>query len=283
MNPELTLPAFRRKLILHGDSDNNSSKKSERELNTSMEVDDIINYTDLVQAERGTVQKGMNYRFGKTYSVFLMSLRKGAPYADGLDPETGFLIYEGHDEPKTATCPVPKNVDQPLLTPKGSWTENGKFFRAAKDFASGLIKEPELIKVYEKITRGIWCYKGFFELVGARIVPSDNRKVFKFELRPVKKKVFGSRVVLPVNRLIPSHVKQEVWKRDHGRCVLCGEMENLHFDHDIPFSKGGSSLTAANVRLLCVKHNLQKSDKIISVLPWLFTGASATGATVLTN
>lgn len=248
-----------------------------------MEADDIINYADLVQAERGTLQKGMNYRFGKTYSVFLMSLRKGAPYADELDPKTGFLIYEGHDEPKTAACPVPKNVDQPLLTPKGSWTENGKFFRAAKDFTSGLVKEPELIKVYEKITRGIWCYKGFFELVGARIAPSGNRKVFKFELRPVKKKIFGSRVVLPVNRLIPSHVKQEVWKRDHGRCVQCGEMENLHFDHDIPFSKGGSSLTAANVRLLCAKHNLQKSDKIISLMPWVFTGASAAGAAVVTN
>jgi 5-methylcytosine-specific restriction endonuclease McrA len=38
--------------------------------------------------------------------------------------------------------------------------------------------------------------------------------------------------------------------------------KNLHFDHDIPFSKGGSSLTTANVRLLCAKYDLQKSDKI---------------------
>jgi 5-methylcytosine-specific restriction endonuclease McrA len=50
---------------------------------------------------------------------------------------------------------------------------------------------------------------------------------------------------------------------------------DLHFDHDIPFSKGGSSLTAANVRLLCAKHNLEKSDKILSIAPWVLVGAAA--------
>jgi hypothetical protein len=50
---------------------------------------------------------------------------------------------------------------------------------------------------------------------------------------------------------------------------------NRHFDHDIPFSKGGSSLTAANVRLLCAKHNLEKSEKILSIAPWIFAGAAA--------
>jgi 5-methylcytosine-specific restriction endonuclease McrA len=63
-------------------------------------------------------------------------------------------------------------------------------------------------------------------------------------------------------RLIPSEVKKEVWKRDGGRCVICGEMKNLHFDHDLPFSKGGTSISAKNVRLLCMKHNLQKSGNI---------------------
>jgi hypothetical protein len=52
--------------------------------------------------------------------------------------------------------------------------------------------------------------------------------------------------------------------------------ERRRIDHDIPFSKGGSSLTAANVRLLCAKHNLEKSDKILSIAPWIFVGAAAT-------
>lgn len=64
------------------------------------------------------------------------------------------------------------------------------------------------------------------------------------------------------NRLIPAHVKREVWIRDKGKCVVCGSNKNLHFDHIIPFSKGGSSLVSENIQLMCAKHNLQKRDKI---------------------
>jgi len=67
---------------------------------------------------------------------------------------------------------------------------------------------------------------------------------------------------IPQTRLIPSEIKKEVWKRDKGKCVICGATTNLHFDHDLPFSKGGTSLTVKNVRLLCIKHNLEKSAKI---------------------
>ena len=64
------------------------------------------------------------------------------------------------------------------------------------------------------------------------------------------------------NRLIPTSVKLEVWKRDKGQCVKCGSKDNLHFDHILPFSKGGTSLKAENIQLLCARHNLQKNDKI---------------------
>lgn len=60
---------------------------------------------------------------------------------------------------------------------------------------------------------------------------------------------------------IPEDVKFEVWRRDQGRCVICGSQENLEFDHIIPFSKGGSS-TARNIQLLCQNCNRHKSDKI---------------------
>ena len=62
--------------------------------------------------------------------------------------------------------------------------------------------------------------------------------------------------------MIPSDVKLEVWKRDKGQCVQCGSTDNLHFDHVLPFSKGGTLLTAENVQLLCARHNLQKSARI---------------------
>ena len=59
-----------------------------------MEVDDIISYHDVVTAEKAALQKGMNFGVGKKYSIFLMSLRDGAPYADALDAITGMLTYE---------------------------------------------------------------------------------------------------------------------------------------------------------------------------------------------
>jgi HNH endonuclease len=240
-----------------------------------MEVDDIFGYDKLVAAEKANLQAGMNYREGKHYSIVLMSVRKGAPYADAIDPVTGMISYEGHDVKEVVGGPDPKAVDQPITNPSGSPTENGKFYRDAMDFRIGKRKKAKLVKVYEKITKGIWSYKGFFELVDAKISSESRRKVFKFSLKPVKKKPFGIIVDLPHNRLIPTAVKIEVWRRDRGQCVQCGSKRNLHFDHDIPFSKGGSSLTAANVRLLCAKHNLEKSDKILAVAPWIFTGASA--------
>ena len=103
-----------------------------------MKTDDIISYGDLVAAEKANLQKGMNYHVRRDYSVVLMSVRRGAPYADAIDEATGTLIYEGHDVPRTKDCPDPKVVDQPLTYPGGALTENGKFFRAAMDFKSGL-------------------------------------------------------------------------------------------------------------------------------------------------
>lgn len=85
-----------------------------------MEVDDIVSYHDVVTAEKAALQKGLNYGVGKKYSIFLMSLRENAPYADALDPVTGMLTYEGHDEPQRRGGPNPKEVDQPLTTPRGS-------------------------------------------------------------------------------------------------------------------------------------------------------------------
>jgi hypothetical protein len=232
-----------------------------------MRVEEIISYSQLVAEEGVNLQKGMNFDIGKRYSIFLASTRRGAPYADEYDRRTGTLIYEGHDEPRRMSGPDPKMVDQPLTTPRGAWTENGKFFRAAMDYKNGLREKPELIKVYEKIDRGIWCYKGYFQLLDARFTQSGRRKVFKFYLRPVEKRVFGTLTHLPHNRLIPTSVKIEVWRRDRGECVICGSDKNLHYDHDIPFAKGGSSLVAENVRLLCARHNLEKSDKIMTLMP----------------
>lgn len=237
-------------------------------LNPKFEVDDIISYTELTAAEKMNLQKGMNFNVNPEYSVFLMSVRKGAPYADKIDEKTNTLIYEGHDVPSNISD-KPKEVDQQLITPNGSLTENGKFYTAAQSYKLNLIKHPHRIKVYEKIQNGVWCYKGFYNLIDAKIENDGKRNVFKFYLQPVEIKSMKREVIIPFNRVIPTHVKVEVWARDKGQCVKCGSKENLHYDHDLPYSKGGTSLTAANVRILCMKCNLTKSNKIITIPPVL--------------
>jgi len=120
----------------------------------TFKVDDIISYAELVAAEGANVQKGMNFNIRPEYSIFLMSIRRNAPYRDEWDERTGTLIYEGHDA-HSNWVKNPKESDQPLTTPKGTLTENGKFFTAAQSYKMRLLEEPHKVKVYEKIRDGI--------------------------------------------------------------------------------------------------------------------------------
>ncbi len=59
------------------------------------------------------------------------------------------------------------------------------------------------------------------------------------------------------SRVIPQDVKIAVAARDKGRCVQCGSTEDLHYDHKIPWSRGGSN-TVNNIQLLCGLCNRRK-------------------------
>ena len=225
---------------------------------------DVVSHPEMCQAEGLMLQRGMNFRPRGRRSVFLMSVRKGAPYADRIEDDGRVLIYEGHDEPQRAGGPNPKTVDQPEYTPQGGLSQNALFARAAQ-LHRDRGDEPELVHVYEKIKPNIWTFNGVFRLVDVWQEPSNGRKVFKFKLELVDDPDADLREApqdLEHNRVIPSDVKLAVWKRDGGKCVQCGSDDNLHFDHIVPFSKGGSSLVVENVQLLCARHNLAKSARI---------------------
>lgn len=244
-----------------------------------MRYREIISYPDMIQREQLSLQKGMNFRVRRGYSILLMSVRKGAPYQDQWHDDKNLLEYEGHDRQRQAGV-NPKRVDQPLKLPSGKPTDNGKFFNAAMAHKNGQAP-PEPVQVYEKIATGIWCDRGRHELVDASLVDvpagrkngqPHTRKVCRFFLRPTRTPgatAAADLQELSVARQIPTAVKVQVWKRDNGCCVKCGKTDNLHFDHDYPWSRGGSSITAANVQLLCARHNLQKSNKILSLGPLL--------------
>lgn len=67
-------------------------------------------------------------------------------------------------------------------------------------------------------------------------------------------------------RSIPLGVRYNILKRDHFKCVLCGNSPaidplcTLHVDHIIPVARGGSG-DIKNLRSLCQPCNLGKSNK----------------------
>jgi hypothetical protein len=212
------------------------------------------------------LQRGMNFRLRNSESLILMSLRRGAPYEDRVEQGGRVIVYEGHDSPRVRGGPDPKSVDQPEFQPNGRRTQNGLFIDAVRKFKVGQ-SSAERVRVFEKIRDGIWVYNGLFELIDGWQETNDRRQVFKFKLQILDEVDPGIspvevRTEIDNDRVIPSAVKLEVWKRDKGRCVKCGCKENLHFDHIIPYSQGGSSKRSENIQILCSKRNLEKRDNI---------------------
>lgn len=226
---------------------------------------EIISYLEMCQRESSSPQRGMNFELGEDYSVILMSVHPNAPYRDRIEDDGSTVIYEGHDAPRSAGLPDPKTVDQPEYTPSGMLTENGKFYRSALQYKSGKTP-PRAVRVYEKIRQGIWSYNGVFLLVDSWREQDGRRTVFKFKLAAVEATDYAPPMgdaKRERRRIIPTFVKMEVWKRDGAKCVICGATDDLHFDHDLPFSLGGTSLKSENVQLLCARHNLSKGAKIL--------------------
>lgn len=65
-----------------------------------------------------------------------------------------------------------------------------------------------------------------------------------------------------INRTISRPTQFRVLKRENQVCRKCGQPvadDDIHFDHIIPWSKGGSS-DEQNIQLLCSACNLKKSD-----------------------
>jgi len=74
--------------------------------------------------------------------------------------------------------------------------------------------------VLEKVRDGIWVYNGLFRLVDAWQETSERRQVFKFKLEIIDEPSYENRAAGPIDhdRVIPSAIKLEVWKRDKGCC-----------------------------------------------------------------
>jgi len=89
-----------------------------------------------------------------------------------------------------------------------------------------------------------------------------KRKSLSEDNRKREKKKSGRRT-----RDIPAAVRDEVYRRDKGRCSFvgrngtrCNSTWNLEIDHIVPFARGGDS-SPCNLRLLCGRHNRLEAER----------------------
>lgn len=230
-----------------------------------MIIDDVMWYMEMCNKENvQTLQRGMNFRINPSYSLILMSRKNNSIYTDKILEDWITIEYEWHDIPKKWDI-NPKIYNQEEVTEKWTLTQNWKFINSIKKFKLDPNNNiPEIVKVYEKILSWVWSFKWFFELIDYKKIYDWNRYVFRYilKLSETYNDFKEGNIELEHTRLIPSDVKKEVWKRDKWKCVICWSTKNLHFDHDLPFSKWWTSLSITNIKLLCMVCNLKKSDKI---------------------
>lgn len=65
----------------------------------------------------------------------------------------------------------------------------------------------------------------------------------------------------PWRPVIPQWIREAVYKRDGGRCVVCGTTVDLTLDHIIPWSLGGPD-TEENLQVMCRSHNSSKGARV---------------------
>ena len=153
-----------------------------------------------------------------------MSRRPNAPYADDLSSDEQVLFYEGHDIGRTRSTPNPKTIDQPRINANGRPTENGKFASWVDALKAGRVS-PAIFRVYEKMRPGIWTDRGLYLLKDYDYPLVNDRRVFKFRLEQApfdsSDRNESAPTDLKFSRQIPSSIKQHVYKRDKGKCVMC--------------------------------------------------------------
>jgi len=104
--------------------------------------------------------------------------------------------------------------------------------------------------------------KTFYVFCERHIWSSDEWLPPRAWLEHVSRLVPASQTQTPgSSRLITVEVRREVWRRDQGKCTICGSSERLELDHVIPVSKGGSN-TVRNIQLLCESCNRRKGAEI---------------------
>jgi hypothetical protein len=143
----------------------------------------------------------------------------------------------------------PKLISDPYTSSNGDW--NGNKFHNVKIRGKLVLFKNALFDVTGLCTKE-----------EAKLLVLKNYEAERSEIDFLKSRAGESPSKSEAGRdHIPERIRNEVWRRDGGKCAECGSVYNLEFDHVIPVAKGGSN-TARNLRILCEPCNRRKSARI---------------------
>lgn len=195
----------------------------------------ILSSAELIAREGVEFVKSMNYRGGPLLSVLLVIRRDGV-FKDVWDAARRVFLYQGHD---STTVENGKSFDQLLMYGGGALSDNGKFYKAAREFKDKVRPEPLAVQIYEKIAPGAWYDKGLFDLIDARKEEDDGRAVYRFCLSPRGLDDVSADTPECIERMLSVEVKEAAWQESDGRCGLCGAQTDLYF---VLSGRGGAIL-----------------------------------------
>jgi len=124
------------------------------------------------------------------------------------------------------------------------------------------------VPVAEEDRRTWWMFRGRFfwedeglgaEEVMALVLESERRRRRRID-RALDLMLAGE-AEGPRREPILEEVRRAVFRRDGGRCAVCGGAELLQFDHVIPVAMGGGS-GPDNLQLLCAPCNRDKGASL---------------------
>lgn len=134
-----------------------------------------------------------------------------------------------------------------------------------------ILREQEAtpVAVAEDDRRTWWMYRGRFFWEDDALAPDEVMALVHERERRLRRRIDRAKDLMlaegaeggPRREAIPEDVRREVFRRDGGRCAVCGADSLLQFDHVIPVALGGAS-TAQNLQLLCAPCNRDKGASL---------------------
>ncbi len=112
--------------------------------------------------------------------------------------------------------------------------------------------EEKYLKLYNRKPRDTW--RGIRRLHQQGLLIKIKKGVYRYDPDLIQIKDLYE---------FPPEIKEEVFKRDGYKCVICGRGKKdgweIHVDHIKPIDKGGTN-TVENGQTLCSEHNLLKKN-----------------------